>query len=335
MTFGSTPRRSISRHGSIRRGSTRSEEPGAEFRGAFASEPPGRAPDRARAAALRAVAADLVRGPDGWRSANLSGRLPEGGEFALTLTPAGEQQMLRLTSTDAGDLLHTLHQTSRIEGGQLALDATIFRQQPSLQAEGKLVARQFHVLDAPLLARLLTVASLDGHRQSAGRRGHRVRAARCAVRRCAMTCCSSTKAGCTAHSLASPSRDGSTWPPIRMDLDGTIVPALRRQLDHRADPDHRPAAQGQRRRGRVCRHLQHARTGRRARRSASTRSQRSRRASCASCSAACGKARSSRPRCCPHTTTERPARLRAADPIVLRPSVTAPALIGPTTCAMP
>jgi hypothetical protein len=111
---------------------------------------------------LRDVAADLVRGPDGWRSANLSGRLPKDGDVALTLAPAGAGQTLRLTSTDAGDLLHTLHQTSRIEGGQLALDATILGQRPSLQARGKLVARQFHVRDAPLLARLLTVASLTG-----------------------------------------------------------------------------------------------------------------------------------------------------------------------------
>jgi uncharacterized protein YhdP len=111
---------------------------------------------------LREVAADLVRDAEGWRSANLSGRLPKNGEFMLTLTPARGQQMLRLTSTDAGDLLHTLHQTSRVEGGQLALDATIFRQRPRLQARGKLVARQFQVLDAPLLARLLTVASLTG-----------------------------------------------------------------------------------------------------------------------------------------------------------------------------
>ena len=111
---------------------------------------------------LREVAADLVRDPDGWRSANLSGRLPQDGAVALTLTPAGEQQILRLTSSDAGDLLHALHQTRQIKGGQLALDAIIFRQRPSLQAKGKLVARQFHVLDAPLLARLLTVASLTG-----------------------------------------------------------------------------------------------------------------------------------------------------------------------------
>jgi uncharacterized protein YhdP len=111
---------------------------------------------------LRDVAADLVRGPDGWRSATVSGKLPKDGAVTLSLAPAGEQQILRLTSSDAGDLLHTLHQTSQIRGGQLAVDATIFRQRPNLQAQGKLVARQFHVLDAPLLARLLTVASLTG-----------------------------------------------------------------------------------------------------------------------------------------------------------------------------
>jgi uncharacterized protein YhdP len=112
---------------------------------------------------LRDVTAVLVRRVDGWRSADLRGRLPKGGEFALNLMPEdGEKQRLRLTSTDAGDLLQTLGQTGRVEGGELELDASVFRQQPSLQAEGKLVARKFHVLDAPLLARLLTVASLTG-----------------------------------------------------------------------------------------------------------------------------------------------------------------------------
>jgi uncharacterized protein YhdP len=111
---------------------------------------------------LRDVAADLVGGPDGWRSASVTGKLPKDGAVTLSLAPAGEQQILRLTSSDAGDLLSTLHQTSQIKGGELTLDATIFRQRPGLRAKGKLVARQFQVLDAPLLARLLTVASLTG-----------------------------------------------------------------------------------------------------------------------------------------------------------------------------
>ena len=113
-------------------------------------------------AALTAVDADLVRGPDGWRRADLRGGLPNGGEFALTLTPLGGGQKLRLTTTDAGDLLQALDQTGRIEGGELELEATIVRQEPSLEAAGRLVARKFHVRDAPILARLLTVASLEG-----------------------------------------------------------------------------------------------------------------------------------------------------------------------------
>ena len=51
---------------------------------------------------------------------------------------------------------------ARSRAGNSTLDATIFRQRPGLRAKGKLVARQFQVLDAPLLARLLTVASLTG-----------------------------------------------------------------------------------------------------------------------------------------------------------------------------
>jgi uncharacterized protein YhdP len=111
---------------------------------------------------LRGVTADLAHAPDGWRSAYLSGQLPKGGEFALTLTPDADGQTLRVTSNDAGDLLQTLHQTSQVEGGKLELEATVARQQPGLEIEGRLVARRFDVLDAPLLARLLTVASLTG-----------------------------------------------------------------------------------------------------------------------------------------------------------------------------
>ena len=76
--------------------------------------------------------------------------------------PEGDRRRLRLTSTDAGNLLRTLDQTSRVEGGQLTLEATISQQRPSLVAEGKLEASDFRVLDAPILARLLTLASPTG-----------------------------------------------------------------------------------------------------------------------------------------------------------------------------
>jgi hypothetical protein len=67
-----------------------------------------------------------------------------------------------VTTTDVGDLLQALDKTSRIEGGELELDANIVRQQPSPEAEGRFVVREFNARNAPLLARLLTVASLQG-----------------------------------------------------------------------------------------------------------------------------------------------------------------------------
>jgi hypothetical protein len=112
--------------------------------------------------ALDQVKADLVREPEGWRSAVATARLPDGGEVTLSLAPEGEQRRLRLISTDAGNLLRTLQQTGRVEGGQLTLEATVSQQRPSLLAEGKLEVRDFRVLDAPILARLLTLASLTG-----------------------------------------------------------------------------------------------------------------------------------------------------------------------------
>lgn len=111
---------------------------------------------------LKQVSADLVRDPEGWRWADATGRLPDGGEVALSLVPEGDQRRLRLTSTDAGDLLRTFHQTGRIEGGQLKLEATVSQQRPSLVAKGMLEVSDFRVLDAPILPRLLTLASPTG-----------------------------------------------------------------------------------------------------------------------------------------------------------------------------
>ena len=132
---------------------------------------------------LRDVAADLVRGPDGWRSANLRGQLPSGGALALILTPGQGQETLRLTSSDAGDLLRTLHQTSQIKGGQLTLDANDLSAAAGPagqgQAGGAPVPGARCAASGPPAHRRVA----HGHRQSAGRRGHRIRTARCAFRR--------------------------------------------------------------------------------------------------------------------------------------------------------
>ena len=111
---------------------------------------------------LSDVDLDLVRDAEGWRSGAGHGRLPKGGQVELTLKAGERQRLLKVTSDDAGDLLQAMDQTTRIEGGKLELRITLRRQVPTLDAEGRFRIKDFTLLDAPLLARLLTVASLTG-----------------------------------------------------------------------------------------------------------------------------------------------------------------------------
>jgi hypothetical protein len=115
-------------------------------------------------AGLSDVDLDVTRDVQGWRFGTIRGRLPKGGTVELSLSVAADgRRELKVTSADAGDLLQTLGQTSPlIAGGKLELSATIGRQVPALEAKGKLRVKDFTLLDAPLLARLLTVASLTG-----------------------------------------------------------------------------------------------------------------------------------------------------------------------------
>ncbi len=111
---------------------------------------------------LRAVEADLQRDPEGWRSASIRAQLPKGSQLTLTLAPDGDDRRLLVTSKDAGDLFETIDQTSRIAGGDLNLDAQVKQQYPTLDVEGRVRITDFTLLEAPILARLLTVASLTG-----------------------------------------------------------------------------------------------------------------------------------------------------------------------------
>ena len=111
---------------------------------------------------LSGVSADLVRDELGWRSAAIRASLPRGGDLEVTLEPNGDHRRLRVISGDAGDLLQTIDQTSQIDGGRLDLDAAVRQQYPTLDVGGTLRVNDFTLLEAPLLARLLTVASLTG-----------------------------------------------------------------------------------------------------------------------------------------------------------------------------
>ena len=173
---------------------------------------------------LSKVDLHLVRDVRGWQSGSIHGRLPKGGKVELTLAPDGDQRQLQGTSDDAGDLLEALVQTGRIAGGKLELRARIVRQVPTLQVDdGRFRIKDFTLLDAPLLARLLTVASLTGVGNLLGGKGihfdrldlpFTVRQHVIAIDRGRM---SGSQIGLTG-------RGRIDLDHARLDLDGTIVP---------------------------------------------------------------------------------------------------------------
>ncbi|MGI9490683.1 MAG: AsmA-like C-terminal domain-containing protein [Geminicoccaceae bacterium] len=116
---------------------------------------------RVRGVELIDVEADAAHQPDGWRSASIIGALSSGGKLALELTPEGDDRRLELRSEDAGALIEAFDLGQRVDGGSMLLTARIRAQNPMV-AEGRFEISTFVLEDAPLLARMLTLASLTG-----------------------------------------------------------------------------------------------------------------------------------------------------------------------------
>ncbi len=110
---------------------------------------------------LRNLQADAAYRDGLWQTASLLGDLAEAGKVALELVPGDEGQRLEVRSDDAGALIQALDFGNHVQGGSFHLTADLASQDP-LAATGRVRIRNFMLEDAPLLARLLTVASFTG-----------------------------------------------------------------------------------------------------------------------------------------------------------------------------
>ena len=116
---------------------------------------------RVRGIELVDVEADATHAANGWRSASAVGALPSGGQLALELVPKGVDRTLEIRSDNAGALITALDLGRRIDGGDLLLTARIKPREPTL-VEGRFEIKSFVLKNAPLLARMLTLASFTG-----------------------------------------------------------------------------------------------------------------------------------------------------------------------------
>lgn len=110
---------------------------------------------------LQDMQADASRRKNAWQTASFLGTLASGNKIALELVPEGDGQRLDIRSDDAGALIRALDLGQRVDGGAFHLAAILTSQEP-MAAEGRLEIDRFTIANAPLLARLLTVASFTG-----------------------------------------------------------------------------------------------------------------------------------------------------------------------------
>ncbi|KAA5604803.1 hypothetical protein F1188_14435 [Roseospira marina] len=112
--------------------------------------------------ALTDVNATAIRDAAGhWRSGDVDARIGGGPEIVVHLTPegAGLARTLTARAGDAGAVAAALGVIDQLRGGTLSLDGTLDAED---RLSGTLTIRDFHLAEAPLLARILAVASLTG-----------------------------------------------------------------------------------------------------------------------------------------------------------------------------
>ncbi len=93
----------------------------------------------------------------------VSGDLSEQSVFSVAISPTPEgRRVVSASSGDAGTVLRAINFYENIRGGKLAVNGTFDDLSTGAPLAGKIVVMGFRVVDAPVLASILTVGSLTG-----------------------------------------------------------------------------------------------------------------------------------------------------------------------------
>jgi hypothetical protein len=98
-----------------------------------------------------------------WDLIDLKGTVPNAGPLTIRYAPTGDgRHALNVASADAGAVLAAFGITESVRNGQLLLNAQTQDADPRRPLKGVMEIKDFRVVDAPVLARLLSVATLTG-----------------------------------------------------------------------------------------------------------------------------------------------------------------------------
>ncbi len=106
--------------------------------------------------------ARAVNSAERLESAVLIGTLISDSELRLILEPDGAKRRLVVRSNDAGSVARAFNIYDDVIGGSLVLDATLHDDLPGAPVEGEVQIEDYKVINAPILAQILTIASFTG-----------------------------------------------------------------------------------------------------------------------------------------------------------------------------
>ncbi len=112
--------------------------------------------------ALANVAGALVFDGRLWSRMELQAALDGGGSLKLDLRPGNGRRSLKIQSDDAGAVLRTFDLYDEVLGGKLLVEGVYEDDEPKQPLVGRATIRDFRVSNTPVLARLLSFASLTG-----------------------------------------------------------------------------------------------------------------------------------------------------------------------------
>ena len=111
---------------------------------------------------LTNVRTHLEADTDGRHVGFIDGTLATGAPFHLSLEPRSGKRLLTVRSSDAGEVARTFDIYDNAVGGDLLMEAVLHDDQPNEPITGTVRIENYRVINAPTLARLLSIASLTG-----------------------------------------------------------------------------------------------------------------------------------------------------------------------------
>ncbi len=157
--------------------------------------------------------------------ANISGQVGDAKEFNLRIlrNPKGKRQF-SLNAKDAGALLKSFGVIDSMEGGELTITGNYDEAATGSTLKGRAVITEHVIKDAPVLARILSLASLTGFIDAL--QGNGIRFTKLAAPFTLQNDVLTLNDAKTFGSAVGLSADGTiTFPKKTLDIQGTVVPA--------------------------------------------------------------------------------------------------------------